>query len=1191
MRCAARRRCAHEQQQTRRSAAWCERATLAANKLVKRELFDALLPATRRPLAPVLVHVGACVGDGLPGCWSNVGPDGPDITPYCRCRQRGVQVDIAARSERQSDMSAEDWATAVRAQSCRTDESGPRHCLRSTARRDRKTLPPLLSLSVWENSTMPRTRPPLPSAPSSLSLKPAQRPLRTRGVVGIGGSRPLASHAGDTSDRTLALLPLLVLVVVAMLLGSVCSVDGAASARPRLSVRDDRVFVNGSLMVALPNTAVPLDVGAMLGELRTVVALVNSTLAALADRVSSIEAALALPQLSCLASPCRNGGSYVRVSPTQCTFMCVCLAGYTGLHCESDVDECASSPCMAAARSPNLGVGGPGRTAPEATCVQGPPGQYVCLCPAGMTGMQCQTEINECASSPCRIGSTCIDGPASFLCLCVPGYTGVLCQTELNECASSPCAFGSTCIDGIGSFVCVCRTGWTGLLCTVDVDECATNSSICSASVSVCLNTIGSYMCVQDGQCQNGGVFYLTIGCVCPLGWRGGLCAERVLTGCSESPCQNNGTCITPGAAGGSPPRYTCFCPVARMGPHCELRSATPRNLMWTPLGSVEGAVWDPSGRQVAVAGSTGYLAILNGSTLQPQPPIPVAVSNSAPALTALAWSPDGQWIAVAGADRFVRVVSVAAKTVVSVSTIFNAAVSDLAWGGVGGRQLAVATLGVVLYDMTPNGNLTGRRALDGVSGTVKSVVWLSPDWPDVLCLATLVSGSHSLLLYQNGIVSPLTQVATAVSGMSWAPKTRQIAISLTDPSSGGQLLTFSPSPSLGLSLGAPLLAPSLPCLAVSWDPRGESVAGAFGDMRIGGVWNASTPGSLRRSLSGHTGAVKTVAWSPLADLYSQQSQLLLTGGENGEVMGWRMPLGTQAASLRYGPMTLAADLSWSPTGAVLAVASGTLVRLYDSRSGNLTFNITLLTSSSLEIRSAQWSRDGQMLAYQAGGMIRVMNTTSWVQIKQASTSSQARAVSWSADSRYLAVGATVYDVSTTSLQTVFSFPFGGSASPLRCAWHPIQPRVALSAGFDGQVGLYQGPQWYSYWQVNIPSGASVSALAWDARSSDLAVVSHSMLLIVDASDQVTRWTLELGVLSGSSATAMSWSSNGLLLAVGFTDGTVLLYDVSDRSRLPVLNATLSAHTTSVQALAFHPDCRTLATLDGSQGVVKVWGL
>lgn len=96
-------------------------------------------------------------------------------------------------------------------------------------------------------------------------------------------------------------------------------------------------------------------------------------------------------------------------------------------------------------------------------------GQYACSCAAGYAGTQCQTDVNECASSPCENGGTCHDGVVSWSCTCASGYTGARCQTQLppGPCASTPCAYGSPCNEYQGAFNCTCpATVVTGKTCS-----------------------------------------------------------------------------------------------------------------------------------------------------------------------------------------------------------------------------------------------------------------------------------------------------------------------------------------------------------------------------------------------------------------------------------------------------------------------------------------------------------------------------------------------------------------------------------------------------------------------------------------------------------------------------------------------------------------------------------------------------
>ncbi|OTF73409.1 EGF-like domain containing protein [Euroglyphus maynei] len=136
------------------------------------------------------------------------------------------------------------------------------------------------------------------------------------------------------------------------------------------------------------------------------------------------------------------------MNSTDETYSCECHAGFTSDHCEININDCESNPCL------NSG-----------TCID-EINAFRCRCPPGFVGELCEVNIDECSMmKPCLNGATCVDRNNDYLCICPAGFTGKDCSKNIDDCTGSPCFNGGTCHDRINSFECECRPNYSGIRC------------------------------------------------------------------------------------------------------------------------------------------------------------------------------------------------------------------------------------------------------------------------------------------------------------------------------------------------------------------------------------------------------------------------------------------------------------------------------------------------------------------------------------------------------------------------------------------------------------------------------------------------------------------------------------------------------------------------------------------------------
>ena len=81
-------------------------------------------------------------------------------------------------------------------------------------------------------------------------------------------------------------------------------------------------------------------------------------------------------------------------------------------------DDCATAPCG------------------NHTCIDSLR-DYVCECDDGFTGRHCEVNIDDCRDNACENNATCVDAVATYTCLCPDSFSGNFCEYENGKNKSS----------------------------------------------------------------------------------------------------------------------------------------------------------------------------------------------------------------------------------------------------------------------------------------------------------------------------------------------------------------------------------------------------------------------------------------------------------------------------------------------------------------------------------------------------------------------------------------------------------------------------------------------------------------------------------------------------------------------------------------------------------------------------------
>jgi WD40 repeat protein len=528
-------------------------------------------------------------------------------------------------------------------------------------------------------------------------------------------------------------------------------------------------------------------------------------------------------------------------------------------------------------------------------------------------------------------------------------------------------------------------------------------------------------------------------------------------------------------------------------------------------------------------------------------------------AVFTVAFSPDGKKLATGGPFDGVEVWDVdSGKQIISL-TGYSRPVSSVTFSP-GGSILATASYDGRIKLWSAN---TWRElaTIDGHKQQIESIAF-SPDgrtmasasWDKTLKLWD-VATMREIKSFE-GHTDWVWSIAFSPDGQKLASASEDKTVKIWSVSLGRELATFK--------------GHSASVYSVAFSPDGAKLASGSID-RTARIWDVAS-GKEIATLNGHALDVRSVAFAP-------DGKILATGGWDRQVKLWDTTTWRETATLK-GHSEGIWELAFSPDGKSLVTGgeddTAKLWRVNTTQGQD-----TIEKRYPDEVRVVAYSADGKKMATASNLRVEIWDARAGKLLSSLITAAKTRAIAFSPDSKWLAVGTTADAVAILELATGKERALKGHRGSVNTvAFSPDGGKLA-SGSRDHTVKLW-----------DIASGQELGALVGhDSGVQSVAFSPDGRRLATGSDDNTIKlWDVaamrEIGSLKGHSGHILSvaYSPDGRILATGSEDRTIKLLDARTGQEI----GSLRGHAAAVRSIAFSPDSKRLAS-GGEDQTVKLW--